>query len=120
MSVQLKRWCTAVLEQLDRPLVVVDFDRTLCSTRSGADPTKVVNGKAPVADEALVELLGATPAGAAFVASENEPIVVACTMLVYNGFAPPPRRCPIASPPCSLHKKNLAREKSRATPPRTP
>ena len=52
-------------------LVVVDFDRTLCSTRAGADPTKGEGRKKPVADEALSELLAATPAGRAVVLTRN-------------------------------------------------
>jgi hypothetical protein len=43
--------------------VVVDFDRTLCSTRAGADPSIIGKKKPPVADEALVELLASTKRG---------------------------------------------------------
>ena len=43
--------------------VVVDFDRTLCSTRAGADPSVMGKKKPPVADEALVELLASTKRG---------------------------------------------------------
>jgi hypothetical protein len=53
----------------DDALVVVDFDRTLCSTRAGADPSVVGKKKPPVADEALCELLGATTRG--FVLTRN-------------------------------------------------
>ena len=56
------------------PCLFLDFDRTLCSTRSGADPmapSAKDSKKAVSSDEALVELLAEVPAGSAFVVTRN-------------------------------------------------
>ena len=56
------------------PFLLLDFDRTLCSTRNGADPmapSTKGSKKAVSADEALVDLLAQAPPGTAFIVTRN-------------------------------------------------
>ncbi|KAJ1453881.1 hypothetical protein M885DRAFT_618576 [Pelagophyceae sp. CCMP2097] len=77
----------AMVRLFERPLLLCDFDRTLCSTRSGADPLCVSKDKRPATlDEALFEVLTTLPRSDVVVVTRNSHVASIETFLAARGL----------------------------------